>query len=85
MVKDDPLEQIAQHLNRGRRFSIIDERMIGNLSLVDPRSYQAGLWGQMRRVFLNRFMGSELRSVPDIGQSYSGLAMSSKKSPCKKR
>jgi hypothetical protein len=45
MVSDEPLEQIATRLGEIRKISVIAPQMIAKLSLVDPRSYQAGLLG----------------------------------------
>jgi hypothetical protein len=45
MVKDEPLEAIAQRLNKLRRVPVLTEAMIARLSLVDERSYQAGMLG----------------------------------------
>jgi hypothetical protein len=43
MTKDDSLERIAQRLDRARKVLVLTQSMISNLSLVDERSYQAGL------------------------------------------
>jgi len=45
MITDDSLEHIAQKLDRIRRVPVLTEPMISALSLVDERSYQAGLMG----------------------------------------
>jgi hypothetical protein len=45
MTKDDFLENIAQKLDRIRRVPVLTQPMISALSLVDERSYQAGLMG----------------------------------------
>ena len=45
MVRGEPLEQIATRLGEIRKISVIAPQMIAKLSLVDPRSYQAGLLG----------------------------------------
>jgi hypothetical protein len=45
MTKDDFLEHIAQKLDRIRRVPVLTEPMISALSLVDERSYRAGLMG----------------------------------------
>jgi hypothetical protein len=45
MVSDEPLEQIATRLGEIRKISVVTPQMIAKLSLVDPRSYQAGLLG----------------------------------------
>lgn len=45
MVSDDHLERIAQRLDEIRKVPLIKEQMSANLSLVDRRSYQAGMFG----------------------------------------
>jgi len=45
MVSGEPLEQIATRLGEIRKISVVAPQMIAKLSLVDPRSYQAGLLG----------------------------------------
>ena len=45
MVSDDPLEAIAQRLDEIRKVPVLTARMVGGLSLVDRRSYQAGMLG----------------------------------------
>ena len=45
MTNDDTMELIAQQLDRRRRFSLLARPMIRQLSLVDKRSSQAGLYG----------------------------------------
>ena len=45
MVSDEPLEQIPTRLGEIRKISVVAPQMIAKLSLVDPRSYQAGLLG----------------------------------------
>jgi len=45
MTKDDFLDHIAQKLDRIRRVPLLTEPMISALSLVDERSYRAGLMG----------------------------------------
>ncbi|MFO1434593.1 MAG: hypothetical protein U1F76_31685 [Candidatus Competibacteraceae bacterium] len=45
MTRDEPLEAIAQRLDEIPRFSLLTERMIAGLTLVDERSCQAGLIG----------------------------------------
>jgi hypothetical protein len=45
MSSDEPLEGIAQRLDKIRRVPVLTKRMITRLSLVDERSYQAGLLG----------------------------------------
>ncbi len=43
MTKDDSLERIAQRLDSARKVPVLTRPMISNLSLVDERSYRAGL------------------------------------------
>lgn len=45
MGRDEPLEAILQRLGEIRRVPVLTETMIAGLSLVDGRSYQAGLLG----------------------------------------
>jgi len=45
MSSDAPLEGIAQRLDEIRRVTVVTSTMITGLSLVDERSYQAGLLG----------------------------------------
>src|SRR4030043_37242 len=45
MITDDSLEHIAQKLDRIRRVLVLTEPRFSPLSLVDERSYQAGLVG----------------------------------------
>jgi hypothetical protein len=45
MTSDDSLEIIAQRLDRVRKIPLLAQPMISNLSLVDERSYRAGLFG----------------------------------------
>lgn len=45
MSSDDPLDSIAQRLDRLRKISVVPQSMIADLSLLDERSYQAGLFG----------------------------------------
>jgi hypothetical protein len=45
MTKDDFLEHIAQKLDKLRRIPLLTQPMISALSLVDERSYRAGLMG----------------------------------------
>jgi hypothetical protein len=45
MVCDDPLELISRRLNRIRKIPVLTRSMISHLSLVDERSYRAGLLG----------------------------------------
>jgi hypothetical protein len=45
MTRDEPLERIAERLDQIRRVPILTRSMIAGLSLVDDRSYRAGLVG----------------------------------------
>jgi hypothetical protein len=45
MSSDEPLEGIAQRLDEIRRVPVLTAAMIAGLSLVDERSYQAGMLG----------------------------------------
>jgi len=45
MGSDEPLESIAQRLDEIRKVPVLTATMIAGLSLVDERSYQAGLLG----------------------------------------
>lgn len=45
MVRDDPLELIAQKLDRIRKIPLLSRAMIAHLSPVDERSLRAGLVG----------------------------------------
>jgi len=45
MTSDESLERIAQRLDRVRKIPLLTQPMISNLSLVDERSYLAGLFG----------------------------------------
>jgi len=45
MTRDDFLEHISRKLDRIRKISVLTQSMISVLSLVDERSYQAGLMG----------------------------------------
>ena len=44
MTRDESIELIAQRLDETRKISILTPSMISNLSLVDERSYRAGLF-----------------------------------------
>src|SRR4030042_6197449 len=44
MTSDESIELIAQRLDETRKISILTPSMISNLSLVDERSYRAGLF-----------------------------------------
>ena len=45
MTSDEPLERIGERLDEIRKVPLLTLRMIAGLSLVDERSYQAGLLG----------------------------------------
>jgi hypothetical protein len=45
MTSDEALERIGERLDEIRKVRLLTRRMIANLSLVDERSYQAGLLG----------------------------------------
>jgi len=45
MTSDAPLERIGARLDEIRKVRLLTRRMIANLSLVDERSYEAGLLG----------------------------------------
>ncbi len=45
MTSDEHLEEVIQHLDRMRRFTILTPAMRANLSPVDDRSCQAGMLG----------------------------------------
>ena len=45
MVRDEPMERIAQRLDEIRRVPVLTPPMIANLLPVDERSYRAGLMG----------------------------------------
>jgi hypothetical protein len=45
MTSDEHLERIAQRIDRISRFSLLTDEMVVQLSLVDDRSYRAGLLG----------------------------------------
>ena len=45
MISDEPLEHIGLRLDEIRNLPVLTRRMIADLSLVDERSYKAGLLG----------------------------------------
>jgi len=45
MTEDEFLERIAERLDRMRKITVLTQPMISILSLVDERSYRAGLMG----------------------------------------
>ena len=45
MTSDAPLERIGERLDEIRKVRLLTRRMIASLSLVDERSYEAGLVG----------------------------------------
>jgi hypothetical protein len=48
MTSDEPLERIGERLDGIRKVPLLTRRMIAGLSLVDERSYRAGLVGTNR-------------------------------------
>ena len=48
MTSDEPLERIGERLDEIRKVRILTRRMITGLSLIDERSYRAGLVGTNR-------------------------------------
>jgi hypothetical protein len=44
-IKDEPLEDIAQKLDKIRKFRLLTKEQEAALPLVDDRTYQAGLYG----------------------------------------
>jgi hypothetical protein len=44
-VKDEPLDQIAESLDKKRRISVITDEAARHLSLADERTRKAGLFG----------------------------------------
>jgi len=49
MVRDEPLDRIAEKLDRMRRVRVLTPKMVKRLSPLDPRAYQAGLLGANQR------------------------------------
>lgn len=45
MVRDEPMEWIAEKLDRMKRVRVLTPGMVKRLSPLDPRAYQAGLLG----------------------------------------
>jgi len=45
MTSDEPLERIGKQLDKIRKVRLLTRRMVAGLSLIDERSYQAGLLG----------------------------------------
>jgi hypothetical protein len=45
MVRDEPLDWIAEKLDRMRRVRLLTPRMVKRLSPLDTRAYEAGLFG----------------------------------------
>jgi hypothetical protein len=45
MTNDGPLEKIAKRLEKIQRNAVVSRAMVPHLSLVDKRSYDAGLFG----------------------------------------
>jgi hypothetical protein len=48
MTNDPPIEEIGKRLDEIRKVRILTRGMIGSLSLIDERSYRAGLVGTNR-------------------------------------
>lgn len=46
-TRDEPMEAIAKRLDEIRRVSVVTPRMVARFSLMDPRSYEAGMLGVM--------------------------------------
>ncbi len=49
MTCDEPLERIGKQLDKIRKVRLLTRRMVTGLSLIDERSYQAGLLGANER------------------------------------
>ena len=49
MASDEHLGRIADRLEETRKMSIITSQMSAGLSPIDPRSYQAGLFGAIKK------------------------------------
>jgi hypothetical protein len=47
MVRDEPLDQIADDLDKVRKTQLLTPRLAARLAPVDERSYQAGLMGSL--------------------------------------
>lgn len=45
MTKNEGLEEVAERFDRLRQYRILNEDMVASLSLVDQRSYEAGMVG----------------------------------------
>jgi hypothetical protein len=48
IISDPPIEKIGKRLDEIRKVQILTRGMIASLSLIDQRSYQAGLVGTNR-------------------------------------
>lgn len=46
-TRDEPLEAIAERLDQIRKVSVVTPAMVARLSLMDPRSYEAGMLGTL--------------------------------------
>jgi hypothetical protein len=46
-TRDEPLEDIAARLDEIRKISVVTPAMVARLSLMDPRSYEAGMLGTL--------------------------------------
>jgi hypothetical protein len=49
MVRDEPLDWIAEKLDRMRRVRLLTPRMVKRLSPLDTRAYEAGLFGSNQK------------------------------------
>ena len=49
MTTDEPLERIGKQLDKSQKVCLLTRRMVTGLSLIDERSYQAGLKGANER------------------------------------
>jgi len=47
MTRDEPLEDIATRLDEIRKISVVTPAMVARLSLMDRRSYDAGMMGSL--------------------------------------
>lgn len=47
MTRDDGLDEVANALDRARKFPLITSRMVKRLRPVDPRTYASGLQGSI--------------------------------------
>ena len=47
MIRDDGLDEVANALDRARKFPLITAKMANRLCPVDPRTYESGLQGSV--------------------------------------